>query len=96
VTPKPEGSSSLKNEIQEWLIVNTPHIKELTEPYKKNKLLAFQTQEVVFHDEIERQYRQIVTEIIGVEISKSIGCSLESFYDTIDDETWEELWRKIF
>ena len=53
-------------------------------------------EDVMFHDDIDRQYRDAVKQLICVEVSKSLGCSAESFHDSIEDREWEDLWNKIF
>jgi len=82
-------------EITDWIIVNMGYIKELVHPIKLQKENAFKQQDVLFHDDISKQYVDIVKEIISIEISKSIACSTEDIYATVEDGTWEELCKKI-
>ena len=82
-------------EITDWIIINMGYIKELVHPIKLKKENAFKQQDVLFHDDINKQYVDIVREIISIEISKSIACSTEEIYATVEDGTWEELCKKI-
>lgn len=86
----------MKHDIREWIIVNIDHLKNLIEPLKKRKLSEFSCNDVVFHEDIEKEYRSLARAIICIEISKSLACSTESIYDSIEDTEWEELWTKIF
>lgn len=86
----------MATEIREWIIVNINHLKWLLEPVRENKRKATLSEDSMFHDDIERQYRDIVKHTIAIEASKSLGCSSESFHDSINDEEWNELWTKIF
>jgi len=83
-------------DIREWIIVNIDHLKWLMEPLRENKRKAMLNEDVMFHDDIDRQYRDAVKQLICVEVSKSLGCSAESFHDSIEDREWEDLWNKIF
>lgn len=92
----PSGSlSSMNPEITDWIVLNMAYIQELLHPIKAQKEKAFHDQDLIFHDDIKKQYVDIVREIICIEISKSIACSSEDIYDTIDEGTWEELCKKI-
>ena len=83
-------------DIREWIIINIDYLQELIKPLRDNKAKALTQDDGLFSDEIEKQYKSLVLRLISVEVSKATGCSTESFYDSIEDHMWGELWRKIF
>lgn len=86
----------MNSDITEWIIINIDALKELIQPLQEKKKEAFTLNDVVFHQDIEAQYRDIAREMICTEISKHLACSTESIYDSIEDSQWEDLWTKIF
>lgn len=80
-----------RDEIQLWLCENVFTVKELLIPVLIQKTEALKAYEVVFHDEIKSQYENLILSIVGIEVCKTLGCSVEDYYDTIEEFNLIEL-----
>lgn len=76
---------SSRLQIVEWFINNQSFITEITEPYRKQRADAITQSDPLFFDEIEKQYQEKVLSIVGIEICKQLGCSIELYYDVVGD-----------
>lgn len=76
----------MNSEIILWLNNNEPAIIDLLNPLIKQREESLLVYDQVFHDEIVNQFESLAFSIIGIEVCRSLGCSVEEYYDTIEDE----------
>ena len=87
----------MNSDIILWLNSNEQAIVELIKPLLKQKEEAVNTYDNLFHDEIINQFESLALSIIGIEVCKSLGCSVEDYYETIQDEiVYNYITNKIF
>lgn len=87
----------MNSDIILWLNSNEQAIVELINPLLKQKKEAMNAYDVIFHDEIINQFENLALSIIGIEVCKSLGCSVEDYYETIQDEiVYNYITNKIF
>jgi hypothetical protein len=76
-------------QILEWLEDHRDLVAEMAEPYRKQRAEAISNCAPIFFDEIQSQYREKVLSVVGVEVCKQLGCSVELYYDVVgDDYEW--------
>lgn len=83
------------NDVQEWILDNVGYIKELIAPTLQMRSKAIAENDPLFYDDIDKQCREIVASIIGIEFCKVKACSVEQFYDSITEEQWEVIWQTM-
>jgi hypothetical protein len=83
------------DEIRLWLCDNAFTIKELLVPLLIQKTEALKTYDGVFHHEINKQFESLALSIIGIEITKQTGCSVEEYYDIIEECNLNNLFNRI-
>jgi hypothetical protein len=76
----------MNSDIIIWLHDNKFGIIYLITPLINQKKNALQTYDVIFHDEINKQFKSLYLSLIGIEASAALGCSAEDFYETVEDE----------
>lgn len=69
-----------------WLHDNQALIIDLINPLIKQKNKALKEYEIIFHPEIINQYETLYLSIIGIEACRCLGCSVEDYYETIQEE----------
>lgn len=87
--------SNRHDEIRLWLCDNVFTIKELLVPALIQKSEALKAYEGVFHDEINKQFESLSLSLIGIEITKQTGCSVDEYYEVIQDCNTRELFNQI-
>jgi len=80
----------LKTKIVDWIANNEPTIKDICEELLKSKANLYTMYDVEYHEDIQKQYKEIVLSRVCDMVCKDIGCSAELFYDTI--EGTEDQW----
>ncbi len=59
-----------------YLVHNQAHIKELVAPYTKQRNDLMAQQPVEFHDDIEKQYLNLVREAATLDVAKTLNVNL--------------------
>lgn len=69
-----------------WLNDNQDFLIETIKPFIHEKKEWINNSDPVFHDEINNQYQDVCLSIIGIKVCKDLGCSVEEYYETVEDE----------
>lgn len=83
-------NSSLKQQVIDWIANNEPTIKDICEELLNSRTALYAVYDVEYHEDIQKQYKDIVLSRVCDMVCKDIGCSAELFYDTI--EGTEDQW----
>ena len=78
------NSSTTHSEIRHWIIDNALTVDQILTPLVQQKNDALSLYDGVFHDEILNQFNELAHSILGVEVCKNLGCSVEDYYNAID------------
>lgn len=81
---------SREHDIVSYLIHNQQHIKSLCVPHKEHKESLLKSEDVLFHDIINKQYKETLNLIVGIELQKKLGVSQEDIRVVLDALNWEE------
>jgi hypothetical protein len=83
-------SLSLKQQIIDWIVNNEPTIKDVCDVFLNSKTDLYVLYDIEYHEDIKRQYKDLVLSRICDLVCKDLGCSSEQFYETI--EGTEDKW----
>lgn len=72
-------------EVFDWILNNKPTIENIVSPANKHRIELLNEYEPIFHDEINEQFDEMVTSLIGIEVCICLGCSVEDFYEAMED-----------
>ena len=82
-------------ELFDYFYYNHEHLKELITPLKLQRDLAFNMYDESFHVTIEDQYDNLLMSVVGIDVCKSVGCSVESYYEFIGDSDLHNIFMEI-
>lgn len=81
----------MKDKIVEYLFDNMEHLIELTEIYRSQKKSLLNS-DPLFKEEIMDQYNERIRFMIGLEITRDIGCSYEEALIVMEEIEIEKLF----
>ena len=73
-----------------FLIHNQAKIKQLVKPYKFQLDSLLKSTEKVFHDQIKKDYKEVVHHEICLEVTKNLGVPSDSVLELIQELNLEE------
>lgn len=82
-------------ELFDYFRSNYEHLKELIVPLKLQRDLAFNIYGEEFHNIIDNQYDNLLMSVIGIEVCKNVGVSVETYYEFIGDSDLHNLFMEI-
>jgi len=68
-----------------WMENNQATLKELIDPLLEKRDHALSSYDIIFHDDINKQFNRLVTSMICIEMCRSLGCSSATFYENLDE-----------
>ena len=89
-----ERSTSLKQQIIDWIANNEATIKDICKGLQDAKASLCIIYDVEYHEDIRNEYRSRVVSAVRDAVCKDIGCSAEEFYETIEGK--EEKWITLY
>jgi hypothetical protein len=83
----------LKHKIIDWMANNEPTIYTICQPLLEDKKNLFDTTPSEYHEDIVKQYKDMVLTRVCDAVCRDLGCSAEDFYETI--EGTEDKWISL-
>ncbi len=75
-----------ESDIIDWLVNNGARINPIILDFQKSKEKLMEMEPVVFHEDIEKEFQELVMQNITDLITKDLAISAELVYNTIEDK----------
>lgn len=74
-----------RDRVLEYVLLNLEHLKDMTEAERALKYNILASTDPAFHDEVLKQYKDAVKEVVLEQIAQDTGVDTETIHILLDD-----------